>query len=173
MATIEIPLNNGLVALIDEDDDPLVRQYHWWAKESDNERLYAITEPMVNYQKSVIRMHRLILGFPNTPDIDHWNGNGLDNRRSNLRAATHSQNMMNRPAPITNTSGYKGVSWHRKAGKWMAMIWDRNKQIYLGLYVDPVEAALAYDAAAIRLHGEFAYLNFGARLGERNYASPG
>jgi hypothetical protein len=107
-------------------------------------------------------MHRQILGAPPGQQVDHINGDTLDNRRVNLRLATHGQNQHNRGKYRNNKSGYKGVSWDKAAGKWRAQIKFNNKKYNLGRYHDPIEAALAYDAAAIRLHGAFARLNFPA-----------
>ena len=103
----------------------------------------------------IFLMHRGYL-----PDeIDHIDGNGLNNDIENLRAATRSQNGRNRGAPKHNTSGFKGVSWHKKSNKWRAVIKFGGKQRHLG-YLDTPEAAHeAYKAAATKLHKEFA--NFG------------
>lgn len=91
---------------------------------------------------------------------DHINGNPLDNRRCNLRIATHAENMRNRKKNNNSVSGYKGVSWRRAANKWCVQIRNGGKKIYLGLFDDPIEAARVYDAAALELHGKFARLNF-------------
>jgi len=91
---------------------------------------------------------------------DHKNKDGLDNRKSNLRTCCKSQNMSNRKIQLNNTSGYKGVYWHKYARKWMASIKVNKKPIYLGLFVDPIEAALAYDKNAVEKFGEFADTNF-------------
>jgi hypothetical protein len=104
-------------------------------------------------------MHRLILD-PGTAEVDHINGDTLDNRRCNLRLATHAQNMCNNRMRSHNTSGYRGVFWYAERRKWGALIVARRKRKFLGLYADAVDAARAYDAAAIELHGEFASLNF-------------
>ena len=91
--------------------------------------------------------------------LDHRNGDPSDNRIENLREATVAQNMANRRTPITNRSGYKGVSWHAGAGRWQAHIRHEGKSIYLGLHDTPQAAHSAYAAAALRLKGEFARLN--------------
>ncbi len=89
--------------------------------------------------------------------IDHINGIRTDNRFSNLRLATNSQNCANRAKQSNNTSGHKGVFWHKKARKWMVSIEVEGKQIYCGLFVDFGEACAAYAAAETRYFGEFAY----------------
>lgn len=88
--------------------------------------------------------------------IDHINNNKIDNRFSNLREATHSQNGCNRPMAPYNTSGFKGVSWASKENKYKAQITFQGKDYSLGMFDDPAEAHEAYKAAALRLHGEFA-----------------
>lgn len=96
-------------------------------------------------------------------EVDHINGNGQDNRACNLRLADHSQNLANRGRNANNTSGFKGVYWHRRARKWMAQIVVRGKVLYLGLHPDRYAAARAYDRAAIEHFGPFAARNFPAR----------
>lgn len=89
-------------------------------------------------------------------DIDHINGDPFDNRLSNLRPATNHQNLANMAKPITNKSGYKGVSWHQEGKKWQASIRHEGKSVYLGLHSTLEEAHEAYCSAATRLKGEFA-----------------
>lgn len=91
--------------------------------------------------------------------IDHINGNGLDNRRKNLRLVTKSQNMMNRGIQKNNTSGFMGVSFHKATGRWRAYIKKDKKQFYLGLFDNKKDAAIAYNEATKFYHGEYAYLN--------------
>ena len=102
-------------------------------------------------------MHNVIAG---APQVDHVNGDGLDNRRANLRPASTAQNARNRSRPSTNRSGFKGVSWVRDRGHWRAGIKVDGRSLNLGSFADPVEAAKAYDEAARRLHGKFARPNF-------------
>jgi hypothetical protein len=93
-------------------------------------------------------------------EVDHKNLRMSDNRFDNLRLATHAENNQNRPTPLRNTSGYKGVTWHKMLNKWMAQIDANGRHIYIGVFVDRKMAAHAYDAAAKLHHGEFARLNF-------------
>ena len=105
-------------------------------------------------------LHRILLGFP-AEESDHVNGDGLDNRRCNLRAATHSQNNCNKPAQSRNTSGYKGVSQRKDTGRWDARVTMQGRQVCLGSFDTPEKAAEAYDKAALELQGEFARPNSG------------
>ena len=95
-----------------------------------------------------------------TGDVDHRNNIGTDNRWSNLREATRCRNMYNARKHIDNRTGFKGVTFNKRARKWIAQISANNRRIYLGRFNDPVSAARAYDAAAIKHHGEFAQINF-------------
>jgi hypothetical protein len=99
-------------------------------------------------------MHRRIV--PDAEAVDHVNGDKLDNRRANLRTATQSQNLMNRGRSPRNTSGYKGVTWHKGSRRWMAQIKVRGRSKCLGYFEDPAVAHAAYTKAAAREHGEFA-----------------
>jgi hypothetical protein len=89
-------------------------------------------------------------------EIDHINGQPTDNRFTNLRAATVSENQMNKKMPINNTSGVKGVTWHERGKKWMASIGVNKRSIYLGLFTHLEDAAAAYERAAEKYFGEFA-----------------
>jgi HNH endonuclease len=109
-----------------------------------------------------VPMHRIILGLPpgRIPEVDHRNGDGLDNRRSNLRIATPPENGPNqRPQRRATSSRFKGVSWHDASHAWMAKITVRGDQRYLGCYQTEEEAALVYNTAARESFGEFARPN--------------
>ena len=112
----------------------------------------------------VYRIHRLVwlieTGEWPEGDLDHIDQNKANNRFSNLRAATRSQNMSNRGIYRNNTSGFKGVGWHKANRKWRARVTVRGVQHFVGWFDCPEEAAHAYDEAAIRLYGEFAVTNF-------------
>lgn len=111
-----------------------------------------------------IYMHREIIKAPMGVKVDHKDGNGLNNQRGNLRLATNSQNGANRGRNRNNKSGYKGVSWDARNGKWRASISINHLSINLGRFTSRRNAAMVYDAAA-RLHfGEFASVNFPKRF---------
>lgn len=153
--TTSIPLGRGYTAIIDTDDVDLVRGIRWTAVKSDH-RVYAYS----NTSAYKGMLHRLIVNAPKGVDVDHWDGEGLNDRRSNLRIATRSENMVNVPLRSSNTSGYVGVSWHRGAAKWRSAIKKNGRQIHLGFFASAEEAARAYDVKARELFREFAQLNF-------------
>ncbi len=157
--TSEIPLSRGLVAVVDDEDYGRLVSIGPWHAHRSGRNFYASRSAWVNGRCRTIRMHNLITG---QPYIDHVNGNGLDNRRVNLRQATHIQNMRNRRTGSNNTSGFKGVGLHR--GRWQARIWVAGSMKSLGLFATPEMAARAYDAAAVELFGEFARLNLPDRI---------
>lgn len=153
----EIPLHGGLVAIVD-DGDEWVEQFAWHPWLSGSRRtIYARhgrRRPEGGYENVV--MHRLILGTDQ--HVDHRDGDGLNNRRSNLRLANHSQNGANAPKRLGTKSRYKGVSTHRD--RWRAQIRVQRKYVHLGMFADEADAARAYDLAALEAFGEFARLNF-------------
>jgi len=114
---------------------------------------------VVNIQEKSYKVHRLIYmmfyGFM-PKMIDHIDGNKQNNKIENLREATHTQNLQNRPKYKSNTSGYKGVSFHKKTKKWQASIRINNKQNYLGLFKTPLDAYEVYCKEAKKYHKEFA-----------------
>jgi hypothetical protein len=151
---IEIPLTKGQIALIDDADQDLVCSYKWYAHSHKNHfSFYAATRPI--RQGPILFMHCLLGG----KGWDHVNGNGLDNRRFNLRPATVSQNNSNRPAARGSSSKYLGVSVDRTRCQWRAQISVDTHGISLGRFDTEQSAALAYDQAARQYHGEFAWLN--------------
>jgi hypothetical protein len=158
----EIPLTQGMVAMVDDEDYDLVSQYKWYARKSRGSTWYAganIRKP--DGKETVIEMQRFLMGpSPDGRTVDHRNRNGLDNQRGNLRWATQSQQCHNSGIRRHNTSGFVGVFWHKPAGAWAARIGKDRKCIRLGYFDTREEAARAYDAKAIELFGEFACLNF-------------
>jgi hypothetical protein len=162
-----IPLGRGREALLDVADLPIVRAYTWYPLEGHNGKVYAIAQ----LGSRTFYMHRLIAGTPPGLETDHRNGDGLDNRRANLRVATPSQNSANtgkprRPDGTAHSSQYKGVSWDRSRGRWQAKLArldpsiGRTRTFNLGRFDVEVDAARAYDVAALAAWGEFARLNF-------------
>lgn len=156
--TVEIPLSQGLVAVVDDADVGRVLAAGKWSASVRENTAYATrTVRKADGGKTTIRLHNFLTGWSY---VDHVNGNGLDNRRSNLRAADSITNAQNVGRRAHNTSGFKGVTWHRRAGKWMAQIVVSGHRIHLGYFADPTEAAKAYDAAAIEHFAAFARPNF-------------
>jgi hypothetical protein len=161
----EISLNShkypGMVVLVDDDDYGLVSQYSWCVRFKPT-TFYAVTNSKGGrkYRKSIL-MHRLILSLEHgdARQIDHADGNGLNNQKSNLRFATHAENQWNRRPRLGVTSHFKGVSWYPSKKRWKAMIQANGKRIYLGLFKNEEGAAHAYNEAALKYHGEFAWLN--------------
>lgn len=152
----EIPLTKGYVAIVDDEDYERVVSAGKWIAQVDRRRMVAYGRR--DFGAEAVMLHAFLTGWPLT---DHINGDGLDNRRSNLRPATHAQNMRNRRKNWNNTSGFKGVSLTEN-GTWRARITIDNRRVSLGCFADRIEAARAYDRAAQDLHGEFARLNFPA-----------
>jgi hypothetical protein len=149
-----ITLKKGYFALVDDEDYPLISQYNWGVSIRRTGVVYAIAR----IKGKTVLMHRLIMKARKGRIIDHKNRNGLDNRRANLRFCTYTQNCMNRSKTTKNKlSGYKGVWFEAK--KWRANIRINNKTKHLGSFETEVEAALAYNAAAVELFGEFACIN--------------
>ena len=150
----EIPLTKGKVTLVDDLDYEWLNQWHWFYC-SDG---YARRSVRFGKVIVTIYMHRLIVKCSNDKQIDHRNLNKLDNRRSNLRIASLSQNNMNRPTQCNNKSGIKGVCWATRDNKWLAAIQFQGKKISIGYFNDKDKAAQAYAEKARELFGEFAYI---------------
>ena len=150
-----VPLTKGYEAIIDAADSPLVARWNWHASTSAW-NVYAHRTSYDTATRQRVCMHRVIMGEPIGLEIDHIDGDGLNNRRSNLRAATHSENMRNRTQQKNNTSGFKRVCWHKQARKWTAAIKVNGRQKHLGMFDKAEDAHAAYCAAAANLHGEFA-----------------
>ena len=150
----EIKLTQGYVALVDDDDFARVSQHKWTA---------LVCEKVVYAMRRVsgknIKMHRFILQLTDSRiKVDHKDRDGLNNQKGNLRKATVAQNQRNAGVRSDNSSGFKGVGWHK--GKWYVRIHTDSKRLHVGIFSDLMEAAKAYDAAAVKYHGEFASTNF-------------
>lgn len=153
----EIHLTDGAAALLDSDDYERLVGFCWRVK-SFKGKAYAVR----NDGRKMIFMHREVLCLKHGDGFisDHINGNGLDNRKTNLRRCTHAENMRNRRKISSASSQYKGVSWNKRECKWEVNIYADNQRISLGRYEDEVMAAETYDSAAMHYHGMFAALNF-------------
>ena len=154
-----ISLTKGAFAIIDPDDLPLITQHSWHLKEYAHLK-YAVRDHYENGKRTTIKMHRVIAEANPGEPVDHINGDGLDNRKSNLRICTGSQNAMNQRPQSGRTSKYKGVHWHKTKNKWIASIGINGKVSTIGSFNTELEAAKAYNNEARKLFGEFARVNF-------------
>ncbi|MEK6878312.1 MAG: HNH endonuclease [Nanoarchaeota archaeon] len=156
-----IKLTQDKFAKVDDRDFGKVNQYKWYFSNKQG----AATQIHISgsnwrertQRKKTILMHRFILDAPKYVEVDHINGNRLDNRRKNIRLCAHADNMRNLKLRKDNTSGYKGVT--KSYGKWTAHIQFNKKGINLGYFKDKKDAAKAYNEAAKKYFGEFARLN--------------
>jgi hypothetical protein len=145
-------LPHGLEAIIDAEDAEKVGKHNWYFGKNG----YAATNIRnKNGKKIMPYLHRFIMNEPDGMDVDHIHGNTLDNRKSQLRVCTTAENCRNQRIASHNTSGLKGVSWHKQCKKWRSYITIHKKHIHLGLFDSPERAHQAYCEAAKRLHGEF------------------
>ena len=155
-----ITLTQGCEATIDLEDIGLVKDYNWCAhKPRGNSSFYAVRMDYSGTKAKAVRMHCILMGSPEKIEIDHKDGNGLNNRRrgetGNLRVATRSQNMHNRGSYTSNTSGYKGVTWRKDKKRWQAQIMVKSKRKQLGRFKTKEEAYAAYCEAVKKYHGDF------------------
>lgn len=156
--TREIPLTNGLVTLVDDADYEAVTTAGPWHADHHAHLIYAARSSRRADGTAVTqRLHTFLVA---AAYVDHRDSDGLNNRRSNLRPATASQNLANSRLRRDNTSGFKGVTFFRRTGRWAAQITVAGKARGLGYFATAEEAAACYDAAAIEAWGEFARPNF-------------
>ena len=156
----------GHEALVDSEDFEVISGFNWRPLVLDGGLVYI----RACRRRMHLYMHRLIIGAAPGEEVDHKNGNGLDNRKDNLRIATHSQNLGNvgkLRVKRTPSSQYRGVCWDKSKSAWAVFIaadgryaGGGSRSKFVGRYSDEVEAARAYDAAAVTRWGEFARLNF-------------
>lgn len=151
-----IMLHSGESVLVDDADLPYLSSFKWYRKPAPR-NTYALTSINMGRNKSrKLLMHRMLLGQPAGQLVDHINGDGLDNRRENLRLCTRGQNNANVPAQAISSSQYKGVT----RSLWRARGCVDGRSVNLGDHETEEAAARAYDAWAMEAHGEFAWLNF-------------
>jgi hypothetical protein len=165
-----IPLTQGMYVVVDDEDYPRLKDYKWCARRQSGGRRqwYALSHDRgSDGRRFSILMHRLIMNAPPGIEIDHKSGvflatdpKGLDNRKSNLRLATDSQNARNASRRSDNTSGYKGVSWNSFHDAWSAHIMVGGKRRFIGYFGTAEEAARMYDLWAWLNFGEYARFNF-------------
>lgn len=156
----QIPLTRGKVALVDDEDYERVNKLTWWAYPKRGRTWYAVTKIRNAAGKKVmVGMHRFILNPADNMEVDHKDGDGLNNVRLNLRPATRLQNSFNMGVSRRSTSGYRGV-YQWGGGLWQVRLRGGAIDIFLGRFADATEAAKVWDAAARIHYGEFARLNF-------------
>lgn len=149
----EIKLTQGEVALVDDDLYEELNLFKWCVHKGVN-TFYAKRD-----QKGIM-MHRVVVGLTDLDlFVDHINGNGLDNQKSNLRICSQSKNSMNQSPQLNRSSIYKGVCYHKLAKKWQSYIKINGKLKYNGLFVNESDAAIAYNNMAAELFGKYAKLN--------------
>lgn len=164
-----IALTQGQHAMVDTADYDCLNRWNWLAQwNNSTHSFYARRYQSGKY----VWMHRVILDCPSHKQCDHANGNTLDNRRANLREATHNQNVRHARRRRDNTTGFKGVMWNEDTHKWKAVIVVDGAKKYLGLFTSKEQAARIYDEAAKLWHGKFAHLNF-PESAEANHSLPG
>lgn len=157
----QIPLTRGKVALVDDEDyERLIAMGKW---RLDNPG-YAVKSKRFRkadgkWSNKILLMHRIILDAKVGEFVDHINRDKLDNRKSNLRICSKTENNRNVGLSKNNTTGFKGVTFFTLRGKFMAQITFEGKNVFLGYFEEPKEAAKAYNNAAVKYYGEFAYLN--------------
>lgn len=160
-----IQLKHNLQAIVDDEDYEYINQWRWHSYNGYAVR--AMRMKSSEYGKKdgkyvTVKMHRLIVNASKDKEVDHINGNPLDNRKTNLRLVTSQQNKWNQKTKTNNTSGFKGVSLFKdrfRSKPWRAYIVIDNKQKSLGVYESKLEAARAYNEGAKKYFGEFARFN--------------
>ena len=155
-----VTLTKGYTAVIDAEDVYLVDKWNWCAhvegvnSNGQHRNVYAVRGVRCeNGKTKIVRLHCELM--KSNYQVDHIDGNGLNCKKENLREATPNQNMMNSRKRIDNSSGHKGVSWSKSAGKWEAYIRNGGKKLYLGIFEDINEASKAYVIASQKYHKEY------------------
>lgn len=156
----EIPLSKGKFALVDDEDYDFLMQWKWCV----NSFGYAVRsigykKPNGKWSCKTVQMHRVVMNTPDGMDTDHRDTDKLNNQRNNLRICTRAQNKMNTNLRAGGTSGYKGVTWSKQKGKWQGYIILQGEKANLGHFACKVDAAKAYNKAALENFGKFARLN--------------
>lgn len=158
-----IQLKPGIDVIVDADDFNMLNTYTWWLCKTKTKRAVKTQlSAQTTVKGKTVKMHRLIMQAPLGVDVDHINGNPLDNRKANLRICSRSENLMNAGKYTRRnkcSSKYKGVSWHKATKKWEAGLQVNGKRKWLGLFLEEQSAAVAYNLAALKYFGQFANLN--------------
>lgn len=132
----KIKLTKGKYAIVDDSDYELVSKYKWYCSSMG----YASRTQHIGGVKKEILLHRFILGAEKGQEIDHKDRDPLNNSRKNIRFCTRSENNHNKGLNKNNSSGFKGIYWHKRAKKWLAQIMLDGKRINIGLFTDPLLA---------------------------------
>lgn len=151
---IKCTVKNGRSFVFDKEDEDIVRQFTW-----SIDKYGYVSAERKDGTKRKLKLHRLLTNAPKGRVVDHINGNASDNRQSNLRIASQHHNSFNSKMHKNNTTGFKGVCFDKKEGRYMAYIHPRRFK-FLGYFDSPIDAAKAYDKAAKYYFGDFARLNF-------------
>lgn len=155
-----------LKCVIDTSDFDLIKDYTWVANNRRDETFYART--ILQNPRRNLKMEHVLLPPKDGLTPDHIDRSGMNNRRLNLRYATKSQQTANQKRrQSSKTSQYRGVSWNKDTNKWRAQITAEDRKNHLGLFSSEVDAAKAFDAAALKYYGEFASLNFPEQMEAR------
>lgn len=155
----KLPLSQGKFALVDDQDYRNLSKWKWTFQPPCYAKRVVFFGRNQKPQSKSILLHRVIMNPQKGTVVDHIDGNGLNNQRSNLRIATHAQNHQNTGIMSTNTSGYKNISWSKQHNKWRVRFMANKKEIHIGRFDRIGDAVKAYNKAVSKYHGEFAILN--------------
>lgn len=152
----QIPLTQGKFALVDDEDFEFLNQLKWRAHKGTNtESSYAVRTDKSSGTPVEIYMHRKVLNAPQGFEVDHIDGNRLNNQKQNLRIASHYQNSLNRGVFKNNTSGCAGVSFQKSRNKFTAFITVKGKKVFLGRFKNFCDAVIARQKAEDKYFGNF------------------
>ena len=154
----EIKLSQGMSTMVDIEDFEYLNQFTWCAVKPDK-IWYAIRSERLANKMKTHYMHRVVMDAKKGELVDHFDSNGLNNCKINLRICTHAQNIANSRKRKNTTSKYKGVSYYKPSDKWVAHICIDKKVKFLGYYLTEIEGAIIYNLTARRYKGKFARLN--------------
>jgi len=166
-----VMLTQGQFAIVDDEDYDRVAQFKWYAHKTKDKYYAARRKRNYKGSRHTEFLHHFIMQPSPNQQVDHIDGDRLNCTRANMRFSTQAQNVMNTAKRNDNTSGYKGVSWSKRHQKWCASITAQGRHIYLGLFIDPADAARAYDAAACEYFGEYARTNFTVEIPSTDVSS--